>query len=243
MTTTTRPRPDNQARTPSYRQTATIVGGLFVITYITSIAAKALFYPPLFDTPDYITSAGNDTQLLWGAFCEVILIIANIGTAVAFYPLLRRRYNGLALGFVTARVMESVFIAVGILSVLTVVTLRQDVASGDDASAGMSAVSDALVAMQQWTFNLGPGFVVGVGNGMLLGYMMYRTGLVPRGMAWLGLIGGPLLCISGTAILFGVIEAGSTWAKVAVVPEFFWELSFGLYLLIKGFRSTSLTDA
>src|SRR5690242_6575874 len=107
-------RPDrtgDPAPGASYRQTALVVGALFVITYITSIAAKALFYPPMFDTPDYVTSAGDDTQLLWGAFCEVILIVANIGTAVAFYPLLRRRFNGLALGFVTARVMESVFIA------------------------------------------------------------------------------------------------------------------------------------
>ena len=241
MTITTRPRPATQSPSRSYRQTAAVVGALFLVTYVTSIAAKFAFYPPLYDDPDYITSAGADTQLLWGAFCEVILIIANIGSAVALVPVLRRRYPSLSLAFVTARVMESVFIAVGVLSVLTIVSLRQDLAAGDAPVAGMPAVGDALVTLQEWTFNLGPGFVVGVGNGMLLGYMMYRTGLVPRRMAWLGLIGGPLVCISGTAVLFGVIEAGSTWHNVAVIPEFFWELFFGLYLVVKGFKPSPLT--
>ena len=167
------------------RRTALLVGVLFVITYITSIAAKFSLYPPLLENADYIVSDGEDTRVLWGAFAEVILIIANIGTAVALFPILKRRYPGLALGFVTARVMESVFIGVGILSVLTVVTMRQD-SAGDAESAVLMTVGAAFVTLQEWTFNLGPGFVVGVGNGLILGYMMYRTGLVPRGMAMLG---------------------------------------------------------
>ena len=107
--------------------------------------------------------------------------------------------------------MECVFIAVGILSLLTVVTLRQEAAAGADA-ASLLAVGESLVALHDWTFLLGPGFVVGVGNGLILGYLMYTSGLVPRGMAVLGLIGGPLLIASGVAMLFGVIEAGSVWA-------------------------------
>ena len=242
MTTTIRPRVAEPAPVRSHRQTAAVVGALFLITYITSITAKFSLYPPLLDNPDYLVSAGDDNKVLWGAFLEVILIIANIGTAVALFPLLRRRYEGLALAFVTARVIESVFIAVGILAALTAVTLRQDVAGdGDASSATLIAIGHTLVTLQEWTFNLGPGFVVGVGNGLLLGYMLYRTGLVPRGMAWLGLVGGPLLCLSGTAVLFGVIEAGSVPLMVACIPEFFWELSLGIYLLVKGFKPSSLT--
>jgi hypothetical protein len=226
----------------SLRKTALVVGVLFVITYITSIAAKFAFYPPLFEQADYVVGAGADTRVLWGAFAEVILIIANIGTAVALFPVLKRQHEGLALGYVTARVTESVFIAVGILSVLTIVTLRQDLggAEGADAAA-LSTVGHALVALQEWTFQLGPGFVVGVGNGLILGYLMYRSGLVPRGMAWLGLVGGPLICLSGTAVLFGVIEAGSAWQMVATLPEFFWELSLGIYLIVKGFKPSPIT--
>jgi hypothetical protein len=172
----------------------------------------------------------------------MLLILANIGTAVALYPVLRRRFPVLSLSFVTARVMESVFIAVGILAVVTLVTLRQDYsgAAGADASA-LAAVGHALVTLQEWTFNLGPAFVVGVGNGIILGYMMYRTGLVPRAMALLGLIGGALIVASGTAVIFGVIEAGSTAQNLASIPEFFWELSFGIYLIVKGFKPSAIT--
>ena len=241
MTTTASTTSERRIPMDPLRKTALVVGVLFVITYITSIAAKFVFYPPVLESPDYIVSAGNDTMVLWGAFSEVLLIIANIGTAVALFPVLKRQHEGLALGYVTARVMESVFIAVGILSILTVVTLRQDFAAGIADSVGLTTVGQALVTLQGWTFLLGPGFVVGVGNGLILGYLMYQSRLVPRGMSWLGLIGGPLLCLSGAAVLFGVIEAGSAWQLVSTIPEFFWELSLGIYLIVKGFKPSPVT--
>ena len=242
MTTMQRTATDEPIRTlgDSMRNTARIVGWLFVITYVTSIVAKFGLYPPLFDT-DYITGPGEDTRVLWGAVLELVLIVANIGSAVALFSLMRRYHENLALAFVTARVMESVFIAVGILSVVALVTLRQDHAGTAD-TATLSLVGDALTAVQEWTFNLGPGFVVGIGNGIILGYLMYRTRLVPRGMAMLGLVGGPLICLSGAAIVLGVIDAGSTVHNLAVVPEFFWELSFGIYLIVKGFNPAARAE-
>jgi hypothetical protein len=219
------------------RRAATIVGWLFVLTYVTSISAKIGFYPPLFDG-DYVTGPGQDTRVLWGAFAEALLIIANIGTATALYTVLKHRYPNLALSFVAARIMESVFIGVGILSVLVLVTLRQDYVSTEGAaSAGLTAVGDAFVALQEWTFCLGPGFVVGVGNGLILGFIMYRTGLVPRRLAMLGLIGGPLIVLSGSAAMMGFIELDGTWQTLAAIPEFFWELGFGVYLIVKGFKT------
>ena len=220
------------------RRTAAIVGWLFVITYITSIASKVALYPPLFDG-NYVTGPGQDTRVLWGAFSEAILIIANIGTATAIYTVIKKRHPNLALSFVAARVMESVFIAVGVLAVVTLVTMRQDFAGSD--GAGLATVGHTLVTLQEWTFNLGPGFVVGVGNGLILGYLMYRTGLVPRGMAMLGLIGGPLIILYGTAVIFGVVEAGSAAQPLLAIPEFFWELSFGIYLIVKGFKPSAIT--
>ena len=246
MSTSTRstartPANKRSQRTPMdpMRRTALVVGVLFVITYITSIPAKFSLYTPFLDNADYLLGSGEDTRVLWGAFFEMLLIIANIGTAVALYPVLKRRFPATSLGYVTARVMESVFIAVGILAVVTLVTMRQDFSGSD--SAGLATVSHTLVTLQEWTFNLGPGFVVGVGNGLLLGYMMYKTGLVPRGMAMLGLVGGPLIIASGTAVIFGVIEAGSTAQALASMPEFFWELSFGVYLIVKGFKPSAIT--
>lgn len=243
MTTTARTPAKRSQRAPMdpMRKTAYVVGVLFVITYITSIPAKFFFYAPFLDNTDYILGGGEDTRVLWGAFAEMILIIANIGTAVALYPVLKRRFPVLSLGFVSARVMESVFIGVGVLSVLTLVTMRQDFSGADGDDAGLPAIGHALVTLQEWTFNLGPGVVVGVGNGLLLGYMMYKTGLVPRGMAMLGLVGGTGIVLSGTAVMFGVIEAGSSVKALASIPEFFWELAFGVYLIVKGFKPSAIT--
>lgn len=225
----------------SLRSIASIVGWLFIVTYITSIAAKVAFYPPLFDG-DYVTGPGQDTRVLWGALSETVLIIANIGTATYLWPVLKRQHESLAMSYVAARIMESVFIAVGVLSVLTVVTLRQSHVGVDaDAAAGLAVAGDAFLRLQEWTFGLGPSFVVGVGNGVILGYLMYRSRLVPRRLAVLGLIGGPLIILSGAAAMVGVIELDGTWQVLAAAPEFFWELGLGIYLVVKGFRPAPVT--
>ena len=228
----------------STRTIATVTGWLFLITFITSIPAAFVFYPPVLDDPTYIISAGADRGVKLGALLEVILVVANIGTAVVLYPLLKRQNHIVALGYVTARVMEGAMIAVGILSLLSVVTLRQDFAgtAGADA-ATLVPIGSALVAVHDWTFLLGPGFLAPLGNGILLGYLMYRSGLVPRGMAMLGLIGGPLLIVAFVAVLFGVFAQVSLLAAIATIPEFLWELSLGIYLVVKGFQPAPITAA
>jgi Domain of unknown function (DUF4386) len=170
---------------------------------------------------------------------ELLLIIANIGTAVVLYPILKQQNEILILGYVTARVMECVFIAVGILSLLTVVTLRQEAAAGADAASLLTA-GESLVALHEWTRLLGPGFVVGIGNGLILGYLMYRSALVPRGMAVLGLISGPLIIVSGIAVLLGVIEEGGVVQGIATIPEIFWELSLGIWPIVRGFNPSAV---
>jgi hypothetical protein len=137
---------------------------------------------------------------------------------------------------VAARLVECTFIAIGIVSLMAVVTVRQDFADVGGEPGSFVTVGRSLVALHDWTFVLGPGWIVGVGNGLILGYLMYASGLVPRGMAVLGLVGGPLIILSGTAVLLDVIEAGSAAQAVATIPEFLWELSLGVYLLVKGFR-------
>ena len=220
---------------------ARVAGVLFLITYITSIPAYFL-YGPLLDDPRYIVGGGAaDNGASLGALLELILIIANIGTTVVLYPVVKRVSEILALGFVAARVVESVFIAVGILSVLSLMTLRQEAAAGADAGS-LLAVGQSLVAVQSWTFLLGPGFVVGVGNGLILGYLMYRSGLVPRGMAILGLIAGPVLIARFVGILFGVFEPGSELGGLMVVPEFVWELALGIWLIAKGFNPSAVAS-
>ena len=222
------------------RKTARIAGWLFIVTFVAGIPPALFLYTRVLDNARYVLGAGADTRIALGAFLEMILIVANIGTAVALFPILKRQNEGLALGYVTARLVECGFIAVGILSLLAVVTLRQDV-GGVAGASSLVPVGRSLVAIHDWAFLLGPGWVVGVGNGLILGYLMYRSGLVPRGMAMLGLVGGSLIIASGTAVLFNVIEPGSALQGIATVPEFFWELLLGIYLIVKGFRPSPLT--
>jgi hypothetical protein len=223
------------------RRIAAVAGVLFLLTFVTSILAQLVLYTPVLDKVDYIVGGGEDTRVALGALLEMLLIIANIGTAVVLFPILKRQNEALSLGYVTARVVESVFIAIGLLSLLAIVTLRQDfAAAGGGESGSFVTVGRSLVAVHDWTFLLGPGFVVGVGNGLILGYLMYRSGLVPRWMAMLGLIGGPLICASGTAVLLNAIEAGGAVQVIATIPEFFWELFLGIYLMVKGFKPSPI---
>jgi len=228
---------------------ARVTGVLFLITFIASIPAAFVFYAPVLDDPRYIVGAGADTGVSLGALLEFIVVIANIGTAVVLFPIVKRQNEIVALGYVTSRVLESTIIMVGVFSLLSVVSLRsgfdpatplQDFAGTAGAEAALLVtVGKALVALHDWTFLFGPGILAGVGNGMLLGYLMYRSALVPRGMAALGLIGGPVLVAAAVAVLFGVFEAGSVWQVIATAPEFFWELSLGIYLIVKGFKPSA----
>jgi hypothetical protein len=212
-------------------------GVLYLITFVTSIPALALYQPVLDHPVGYIAGAGHDTQILFAALLELLLIIANIGTAVVIFPIVRRQNEELALGYVTARVIECTFILVGIVSVLGIITLRNQV-----AGAAEGTVAYTLAAIKDWTFLLGPGWVVGWGNGLILGYLMYRSELVPRRAAWLGLIGGPLIIVSGTAVMFSGDHPSSTLHSLqglATIPEFLWELFLGIYCTFKGFRPSS----
>ena len=213
------------------QRTARIFGVLFIITFLTSIPAALLYGPVLKDPAGYIAGGGKDTQIYLAAFLEFLLIISNVGTAVVLYPIARRGYETLAIGYVAARIMESVFIASGVLFVLGIVALRHEAPEAADVAVSLAALKDL-------SFLFGPGLIVPCGNGLLLGYLMYRSGLVPRRMAWFGLIGGPLLLIGQVGVLFDLWDAGSA-ARVLVAPEAIWELFVGFYCAIRGFRRDS----
>jgi hypothetical protein len=207
---------------------------LYLITFVTSIPALLLYEPVLRHPVAYIAGAGHDNQILLGALLELLLIIANIGTAVVIVPIVRRQNEELAIGYVTARLVECTFILVGIVSMLGIITLRNQVAGPSEGT-----VAYTLAAIKDWTFLLGPGWVVGWGNGLILGYLMYRSGLVPRRAAWLGLIAGPLIIVTGTAVMFTGNQPSSTLHSlqaILTIPEFAWELFLGVYCTIWGFR-------
>jgi hypothetical protein len=213
------------------QRNARIFGVLFIVTFLTSIPAVLLFQPVLDDPAGYIAGGGKDSQIYLGAFLEFLLIIANVGTAVVLYPIARRQNEVLAIGYVAARIIECVFLAAGIIFVLGVVSLRHD--SPDAADLAVS-----LAALKDWSFLFGPGLVVPFGNGLILGYLMYASGLVPRWMAWLGLIGGPLLLVGNVGVLFDLWEQTGA-VGLLVAPEFLWELLLGIYAAGWGFRRSA----
>jgi len=217
------------------RSIGRVFGVLYLITFVTSIPALWLYQPVLDDPVGYIAGAGHDNRIFLGVALELLLIFANIGTAVVPYPLLKRQNETIALGYVTARIVECTFILVGILAVLTVVTLQQE-----NAGPNEGTLAYALAALKDWTFLLGPGFVVGIGNGLMLGYLMYRSALVPPRAAWLGLVGGPLIIASGIAVLFGATDQGGSLQGLATIPEFLWELFLGVYCTAFGFRAAPI---
>jgi hypothetical protein len=209
-----------------------IFGVLMILTFVTSILAYILFQDILDDPAAYITDDGKDNVMYVAVLLEFFLIVTNVGTAVALYPIVKRQNQALAIGYVAARIIESVFIAAGTIFILGVISLRQDAPDAADLAVSLAALKD-------WTFLFGPGFTVPLGNGLILGYLMYRSGLVPPRMAWLGMIGGPLLFISSTGDLFEWWETGSTIPGLFVIPEFIWELFLGIYCTIFGFRKDS----
>src|SRR5881275_576436 len=175
---------------------ARVFGVLYLVTFVTSIPALVLYEPALRHPVAFAAGSGNVNKIYLGALLELLLIIANIGTAVVIVPIMRRQFEDLSIGYVTARIVECTFILVGILAMVTIATLQQQSAGADQGT-----IAYTLAAIKDWTFILGPGWVVGWGNGLILGYMMYRTQLVPRAWIWLGFVGGSMLIVTGTAVL------------------------------------------
>lgn len=220
------------------RQIALAGGVLYLITFAASIPQLKLF-KNVIDNPDYLSTEHGHTSLLVGSCLEVITALAGIGTAVALYPVTRRISPTAAIGFVTSRVVEAAMIMVGVLGILSLVTLHDDFAGATGAKADALSVADhSLVAMRQWTFALGPGLMPVV-NAMFLGYAMYRSGLVPRIIPTIGFIGAPILLASTTATIFGAWDQTSAAAALFALPIAAWEFSLGIWLTFKGFKDVA----
>jgi hypothetical protein len=210
------------------RRTAITAGVLYLVTHVTSIAAVVL-YGGFLDDP---LRSGGDTRVLVGGLCDVVLAMAVVGTAVALYPVVRRHGEGLAIGYVGLRTLEAAVIVAGVVALLAVVSLRQ-------SGAATAPVAEGLVAVRDWTFLVGPGLVCGT-NTVVMAALMYRSRLVPRFIAVLGLVGGPLVFSWNLLAMFGGTELFSAVAVLFVVPVFAWEICLAVYLIAKGFRQTAV---
>jgi hypothetical protein len=222
------------------RKAALIAGVAYIATFVFSIPVKFGFWTDVLEKPDFVIGEGSAGGVPMGAVFEVLTALTCVATGVALYSIAKRYSHRAALGFVTTRLMEAGLILVGALSVLTVLSLRQDVAGTPGADTGaLLTAGHAFVAMHDWTFLLGPGLMP-VLNAVLIGSVMYRSRLVPRWIPTLGLLGAPLLLISSTANLFGAWDQVSGTSALLTLPIAVWEFSFGIYMTFWGFKPTDV---
>jgi hypothetical protein len=214
------------------------MGAWFLGTFVFSIPAF-WFYDPLLNHATYIVGSGQDTRIGVGALLEICLAVSGIATAVVIFPIVKRVNESIALGYVATRTVESILILVGVLSLMTVVALRQDLATGD-TNAALVEDARSLLALHDQVALLGPQFCAGLGNGILLGYLMWRSRLLPRPMVMFGLIGGPLALLAGIGVLLGVWGIHSGLPVLMTAPEAIWEFSLSMWLLLKGFRPSPI---
>ena len=217
----------------SLRKTSLTAGIFYLITFV-SIPTLILYAP--IKEAGYITGSGQDTQILIAGLLEIIVALAGIGTAVALYPVVKRQNHGFAMGFVTIRTLEAATIFAGVVSLLSVVTLRQ-AGAGPEALA----IGQLQAAQYHWTFALGQALLPGI-NAVLLGTLLYKSGLVPRVLPLIGLIGAPIIFASVLAKYFGLYDELSVFSALGALPIAVWEFSLGVYLTVKGFKRCRITD-
>lgn len=221
----------------STRRTAIAIGTFFLLTHVTSVAGMVLYGPVLSSTDygSYLAGAGASGRALFGGLLEVVLALAIVGTGVAFFPVVRRVNEGMALGYAALRTLEAGVIAVGVTPLVGAVALAQG--TGASANAGLI---QALAAIHNWTFIVGPGLICPA-NTAVLAAVLLRSGLVPRIIPILGLVGAPLVFAMNVWQLFALTPQAPSSFSLAVVPIFAWEVSLALYLIIRGFRGARAT--
>ena len=222
----------------SLRKTALVAGIFYLITFI-SIPTLAI-YGPVKNHRDFILGSGSTHGVLLGCLLEVIVALAGVGTAVTLYPVVKRQNEGVALGFVAARVLEGGLIFTGVLSLLSLLTLRQDLGGAAGAHAALVTTGASHVATYNWTFLFGQTLMPAI-NALLLGSLMYKSRLVPRIIPVMGLIGAPILIASVIAAMFRIDQPITVLAAIGTLPVAAWEFSLGVWLVVKGFRPSPIT--
>jgi hypothetical protein len=225
---------------PSDRTNARVVGVLFILAAVTAIIGL-LLYDPILNAPDYLVR-GRDraNQVILGALFELILACSVVGTSIMLFPYLKRQNESLALGYVCFRLLEAVLIVLGIVSVLSLLTLSQEL--GKPAAPTVPSFQPSgiiFVALHGWTLVLGPNFMLGV-NTTMCSYLLYKSDLVPRFIAVMGLTGAALVLVAAVLEMFGVVGQFSTWGVVLALPVFAYEMTLAVRLIAKGFNPSAL---
>jgi len=216
----------------AHRKTSLIAGLLYLLTFV-SIPTLALYKDA--KGADYILGSGSDTAALMGGFLEIIVALAGIGTAVVLFKILKKQNETTAIGLIAARVLEASSIFIGVAVILTIVSLKQD-GAGSDALA----VSHTLASLYDRIFLISQSLLPGI-NDLLLGFLLYQSRLVPRALSMVGIVGGPVLIVGFLAVIFGIAEQGTALPALSAIGVFLFEISLGIWLVVKGFNRKAVT--
>ena len=222
----------------SNRKNEILIGVLFILAAVTAIIGLALYQPILNDADYIVKASANETQVIWGAFCELILAFSVIGIAVMMYPILNKENESIAIGYVCFRLLEATIIIIGIISLLSVVTLNQEFTKAVNPNViSFLTAGKLLITLHNWTFLFGPNLALGPGT-LMMSFVLYKSKLVPRFIYILGLIGGPLIFSCAVLVMFGVFLQISIWGVLLAIPVFAYEMTLAVWLIVKGFNSS-----
>ena len=227
----------------THRQAATVVGVLFILATVSAMLGLLFFYPPILTGPDYlINGAAHTNQVLLGALMELVLVCTAIGTAIGLFPVLRPYGERNALGHLFFRFLEAVVITIGIVAILSLLTLSQDyVAAAAPNASAYAAAGALLLAVYKWTSVLGPLFFLGI-NTLMYSYLLYKSKLVPRPLAVMGLTAATLVFGYAMLVMFGVAVQGTAPFIVLALPIFAYEMILAGWLIVKGFNSPAIAS-
>jgi hypothetical protein len=224
----------------SNRKNALFVGVLFILAAVTAMIGLALYQPILIDTSYIIKGSVSETQVIWGVFCELVLAISIIGISILMYPVLNKENESIAIGYVCFRLLEAIILIIGIISLLTIVTLSHEFTNEVEPNASsFLTAGKLLVSVHHWTFLLGPNLALGPST-LMMSYILYKLKLVPRIISILGLTGGPLIFICAVLVMFGVFLQISFWGVLLAIPVLVYEMTLAVWLIVKGFKSSEI---
>ncbi|MEW9053034.1 MAG: DUF4386 domain-containing protein [Neobacillus sp.] len=224
----------------SNKKTSKIVGILFILAAVTAVIGLNL-YDPILNGPDYLRKGSEHAnQVIVGAVMELILVVSVVGTATAMFPLLRKYNETIALWHVCFRFLEAIIITVGVISVLSLLTLSQEfVAAGAPDPSSYHSSGIILKAIHDWTFLLGPLFMLGI-NTVMYSYIFYKTRLVPRFISLLGMTGALSVFVCSFFVMFGIFPQISFWGAILAVPVAAYEMILAVWLIVKGFNEKAM---
>lgn len=216
------------------RRTLRVVGALFVVATVASIVGSVVLGSAL-DGPEYLIGlSGKQTSVELAVLLFVTAATSAFATAVLLFPILRRHAEGLAAGYVGLRTFENVLYVAGAVSLLVMLSVGQDEATGRAVATEVPMLGATLLAMHDWSVTMGTLIFAGLGS-LTLNAILYRATLVPRWLSGWGIAGAALLVCYGVIGVFGGSIGTDSPLMLLAMPIAVEEMVFAGWLIVKGF--------